>query len=233
MELSAEIKQDKCFLYRWAYIMSLRYIGLKDKCIPECWACCWACRKSDRQTECMTNAWIRLSITLWSRLWTVSVWSRCWIVVLDPQSKKKKKNSPGYENKLPGSCEAVPGFWVTYSHATHVVAGPREVEGSSPAGQVTQSSQGLSTTIWPHLPCSLLLWVSMASTWCTAISDVSSTSHKHTQMYIYWINAYWRKNTPMHIHKPCTNLCIYDHIQHNTQDFKIFFIAGKQKTANN
>lgn len=58
-----------------------------------------------------------------------------------------KKTGPGYENRQSGSREAVPEFWVTYSHATHVASGPWEAEGSSPAGQVTQSSQGITTTI--------------------------------------------------------------------------------------
>lgn len=55
-----------------------------------------------------------------------------------------------------GSQEADFGILSTHSHATHVAAGPQEAEGSSPAGQVSKSSQGLTTTSWLHLPCSLL-----------------------------------------------------------------------------
>ncbi len=76
-----------------------------------------------------------------------------------------------------------------------MAAGPREAEGSSPAGQVTQSSQGLTTTIWPHLPCSLLLQVSMASTWRLAISDI-----QHTEIHIHKTDAH-TSHIQIHLHR--------------------------------
>lgn len=54
----------------------------------------------------------------------------------------------------------------------------------SPAGHVTQSSRGLTTTIWTHLPRSAPLQVPMASTWRADSSDVTSTRHKtHTDTH--------------------------------------------------
>lgn len=97
-------------------------------------------------------------------LWTVLVWFYSEFVVLDLYLKKKKKKE--FEQP-PESQGAGSGILSTHSHATHVAAGPQEAEGSSPAGQVSKSSQGLTTTSWLHLPCSLLRQVSMASTWST------------------------------------------------------------------
>lgn len=135
-----------------------------------------------------------------------------------------KKTAPAMRT---GSQEAERRFlgfgWLT--HTQHVVAGPREAKGSSPAGQVTQSSQGLTITIWPHLPCSLPLQVSMASTWRPTISDITSTSHKHTDIHIYKIDAHTtcsQIHAQLHctytyyahiIHTFCTNLCTYEHIK--------------------
>lgn len=96
-------------------------------------------------------------------LWTVLVWVYSEFVVLDLYLKKKKKEF----EQPPESQGAGSGILSTHSHATHVAAGPQEAEGSSPAGQVSKSSQGLTTTSWLHLPCSLLRQVSMASTWST------------------------------------------------------------------
>lgn len=88
------------------------------------------------------------------------------------KSIKKKKKKP--TEQPPGSQEAGSGILSTHSHATHVVAGPQEAERSTPAGQISRSSQGLTTTSWLQLPCSLLRQVSMASTWGNSISDTFS-----------------------------------------------------------
>lgn len=92
----------------------------------------------------------------------------CFRYLLKSIFKKKPTKQP------PASQEASSGILSTHSHATHVVAGPQEAERSSPAGQISRSSQGLTTTSWLHLPCSLLRQVSMASTWGNSISDTFS-----------------------------------------------------------
>lgn len=125
-----------------------------------------------------------------SCLWTVPpVWSHLSFVVLDPRLEKQPRLWEQAARKPRGGFR---GFWVNYSHATHVAASPREAEGSSPAGQVTRSSQGLTTTIWTHLPCSPPLQVSMASTWRPAISDITSTRHQthRDTLSLSWCNAH-------------------------------------------
>lgn len=99
------------------------------------------------------------------------------------------------------------GFgWLTLTqHMWRLVLGRQR--GSSPVGQVTQSSQGLTTTIWPHLPRSLPLQVSMASTWRPTISDITSSTQKytfiklmHTQSTHIYINASTVQNKYMCTH---------------------------------
>lgn len=99
-----------------------------------------------------------------------------------------KKNSP------PGSQEAVPGFWVTYSHATHVAAGPREGRGVLPcrSGYPEQPRANHYHLAAPSM-FTALLQVSMASTWRPAISDI--TSAKHTKIRVH-------KTDPHELHTP-------------------------------
>lgn len=114
------------------------------------------------------NAFIHLEVTL------PFVNTSCLIlefVGFDPLKKKKTKNEKLCDQP-PGSREAVSALSTLTQHMWRLVLGrPR---GSSPAGQVTKSSQGLTTSSWLHLPRSLLRQVSMASTWSTSISDTFS-----------------------------------------------------------
>lgn len=110
------------------------------------------------------NAFIHLEVTL------SFVNTSCLIlefVGFDPLKKKHKLC-----DQPPGSHEAVSALSTLTQHMWRLVLGrPR---GSSPAGQVTKSSQGLTTSSWLHLPRSLLHQVSMASTWSTSIPDTFS-----------------------------------------------------------
>lgn len=145
------------------------------------------------------NAFIHLEVTL------PFVNTSCLILefgVFDPWKKKHKLC-----DQPPGSHEAVSSLSTLTQHMWRRVLGrPR---GSSPAGQVTKSSQGLTTSSWLHLPRSLLRQVSMASTWSTSISDTFSEpmpaqntpTHRCLMfkiLYICIIHGY--KHTPsMHI----------------------------------
>lgn len=60
----------------------------------------------------------------------LAVWSRLSFVVLDPRLEKQPRLWEQAARKPRGRFEG--GFWVNYSHATHVAASPREAEGSFP-----------------------------------------------------------------------------------------------------
>lgn len=124
----------------------------------------------------------------------------CFRLLLTKKQTKKIKKKMHIEQLL-GSQEAGSGMLSTHSHATHVAAGPQEVGGFSPAGQVSKSSQGLTTTSWLHLPRSPLRQVSMASTWGSSSADTFSelrlaqnAPHTHA-WYIKMFTAYAFINT--------------------------------------